>query len=149
MSQANSLNTTILSRRAAMASSIAAFSLLPGAAKATEAQDRPATAEEWAAMEFGPADWIQEPPTNEQWVNAINPHLVMARFAWHTCQKTKTELLDIIGDDAHADVIQEAMKGMEQAKAFFQYFVDTIDKAQCRIVCAGTTLEVRDDYASA
>lgn len=61
--------------------------------------------EAMAAIDFEPlkelpATW--QPPTNLQWAELANPHLISVRLAWLTLQKSKGELVDMaseLGDE--------------------------------------------------
>ena len=150
MEQAQKNIAALTSRRnfiksgSAVIASGAAFAL-PTAAIA-ETDDKPLTAEFCASLEFDPWVDCQKPPTNEQWIKAINPYLVSARIAWATCQKTKPELVKVIdglGEDE--EVWDEFYKGFKDAQQFFQYFHDLFEKAELRIICAGSVIELREE----
>jgi hypothetical protein len=62
---------------------------------------RPATAEEWASINFEPwahADDEWTPPTNEEWREAAKTHLVTVRLAWAMLYRTKAELVQGLKD---------------------------------------------------
>ena len=153
MVQANNAIAALTSRRNFLQSGSAAIAAgaalaLPTAAIAeTEAlEGKPLTAEFCASLEFEP--WVdsQQPPTNEQWIKAINPYLVSARIAWATCQKTKPELVKVIDDlGEDEEVWDEFYRGFKDAQAFFQYFHDLFKVAESRIICAGSVIELREE----
>ena len=139
-------NTTKLSRRTALASGVAG--LLAGGVGVAAAKDgdKPVTAEFCASMDFESATEIQQPPNNDEWIAFIYPHLVSARLAWITCQKTKPELIEIV-DTMDDETAKGMIDGIEAAERFFAYFQNLIKKATCRLIVAASVIEVRDREA--
>jgi hypothetical protein len=144
-----SKNTLKLSRRTALAGgALSAAGLLAGGAGVAAAKDgdKPITPEFCASLDFEPSTEIQKPPNNEEWTAFINPHLVTARIAWVTCQKTKPELIEIL-DEMDEETGKEMLDGIDAAERFFGYFQNLLEKAACRIIVAGSAIEVRDGTA--
>lgn len=71
--------------------------------------------EAMAAIDFEPlkdlpSTW--QPPTNLQWTELANPHLISVRLAWLTLQKSKGELVDMaseLGDETLMDLVAQPM----------------------------------------
>ena len=141
MAQAQNAIAALTSRRnflqsgSAVIAAGAALALPTAAIAETEALgDKPLTAEFCASLDFEPWVDCQKPPTNEQWIKAINPYLVTARIAWATCQKTKPELVKAIENlGEEEEVWDEFYKGLQDAKQFFQYFHDLFKVAESRL----------------
>jgi hypothetical protein len=105
---------------------------------------RPATAEEWASINFEPwahADDEWTPPTNEEWREAAKTHLVTVRLAWAMLYRTKAELVEGL-KDLGDECGNQMMDDFASAIHFFESTAKILNLAQTRIICAGTVLEV-------
>jgi hypothetical protein len=114
-----------------------------------QVQDHPMTAAECAAMNFEP--WSPEdlevckPPSNSEWNRMTHPHLVTLRIAWLTLAKTKPELVEMmrkLGENDEAGCAM--MDGFIAAIDFFKQVLMMLEKAEARIICAGSVIEVDD-----
>lgn len=106
--------------------------------------EKPATAEEWAALDFQPwthADDEWTPPTNEEWNQFRRNHLTTVRLAWISLYKTKAELMEIIkgiGDDGCGQLFNRFTK----TTYFLERTAQILHIAEARLIAAGTVLEV-------
>jgi hypothetical protein len=139
----------ILTRRQALtAGAVGTAGLMAGLAvnaKAAEAtdDDKPLTAEFCAGLDFEPWTELQMPPTNEEWVKLMNPHLVNARLCWHLLQQTKAGLVDIL-DGMDYEMLDETLNQIEGTEHFFEYFYNVLHKTRLRIIVAGPVIELRE-----
>jgi len=100
-----------------------------------------------AAIEFEPlkelpANW--QPPTNLQWADLANPHLISVRLAWLTLQKSKDELIDMtseLGDDALMELVAQIGRSAD----WFEGLHKLLASAECRIMCAYAANHSRED----
>jgi len=132
--------------RCATAAQLSALSIPPivGAG----AEEAPATAAQLATFDFEPWEELQIPPTNEQWCDAVNPHLISVRLAYN-CKKSKAELVELLGqwpeDDGDGEAFTEMMQGIKAAQDYFKYFVHVLESAEARIICSGSVVEFREE----
>lgn len=107
----------------------------------------PATVEQMAKLEFEAWPYTDEewkPPTNEEWANLANPHLVMVRIAWITMHKSKEELIEVISGLEESDVIDATMDGIDNTADYFDGLAQLMRGAQARMLCAGSMLAVAE-----
>ncbi|MEM1287116.1 MAG: hypothetical protein AAGH60_02065 [Pseudomonadota bacterium] len=102
------------------------------------------TDEEWAAMDFEPwthadDEWV--PPTNVEWAELANPHLVTIRLAWTTMYKTKPELMEIVEGLGEDGVLPGLMESMQGSIDYFTGVLAILEGAQARIIVAGMSVE--------
>jgi hypothetical protein len=84
-------------------------------------------------------DWT--PPTNEEWSQLANPHLVSVRLAWVTLHKSKEELIAVakgLGDQALMELVEQ----MGRSADWFEGLHKVLSSAECRIMCAYAALGV-------
>jgi hypothetical protein len=113
----------------------------------SKTKERAATAAEMAAMDFEP--WSPEdleafkPPSNVEFDEMAHAHLPTLRIAWLTLAKTKPELVEMLRKIDN-EIGGELMDGFISATAFFQQALTVLEKAEARILCAGSVLEIED-----
>jgi hypothetical protein len=110
------------------------------------AENKPATAEQWAAIDFEPwthaaDEWT--PPTNVEWHEIGENHLVTVRLAWALLYRTKDQLVEGLRELGEKDV-NRMMDDFMSATHFFESTAKILNLAQTRIICAGTVIEVED-----
>lgn len=96
---------------------------------------------EMAAIDFEPltdlpATW--QPPTNLQWSELANPHLISVRLAWLMLQKSKADLIGAVsalGDDASMELVAQIGRSAD----WFEGLHKLLASAECRIMCAYAT----------
>lgn len=100
-----------------------------------------------AALDFGPVEELAKgwlPPTNREWAQLANPHLISIRLAWLTLQKSKDELLamaDELGDQAVIELVGQ----IGQSADWFEGLHKLLAGAECRIMCAYAAQVSRED----
>jgi len=110
-------------------------------------ESEPASIETMAALEFAPwqrhaGEWT--PPSNAEWVNLANPHLVTLRLAWLTLHKSKGELIGVanqLGDEALMDLVGE----IGQSADWFKGLHELLSSAECRLMCAHAAASTEAD----
>jgi hypothetical protein len=96
----------------------------------------------FAQLDFQPVtDLAKEwtPPTNVEWVQLANPHLISVRLAWLTLQKTKDELIALsheLGDQALMELVGQIGRSAD----WFEGLHKLLASAECRIMCAYAAL---------
>ena len=139
-------------RRAVMAGLAAApVAGLPGvtaeAAAAVNGDEKPMTAEDFAAAEFEPwpADLLAlcEPPNNDEWTEMSLNHLIFIRIAWANLHQTKEVLIDGLRD-LDGDAGNALFDGFTAAIKLHKQAVKILEAAQLRILVAGSFLEVNE-----
>lgn len=91
-----------------------------------------------ATLEFRPWRALAEgwtPPTNEEWTNLANPHLVSVRLAWLTVHKSKDELI-AVADELGDEGLMELVGQIGQSADWFEALHMLLASAECRIMCA-------------
>lgn len=101
-----------------------------------------ATIEDLAGLAFEP--WRPEPggwspPTNAEWVDFANPHLISVRLAWLTLQKSKADLVAMC-DELDDEAMTELVKQLGQSADWFEGLHKVLASAECRIMCACAAL---------
>lgn len=94
--------------------------------------------EAMAKLDFAP--WRGDahgwtPPSNAEWADLANPHLVSVRVAWLTMHKTKEELVAVVetlGDDGLAELIGQLGRSAD----WFKGLHELLTAAEARIMCA-------------
>lgn len=103
-------------------------------AAATEEQ---ATLVQMAALDFEPwTDMSWSPPTSAEWSRLDNPYGFTLRIASKTVQKTKPELVAMIGD-MDDEVGGSLMNGFVDTITFFEGCLELLKCAETRILAAG------------
>lgn len=97
----------------------------------------PASIKDMAALEFMPWRGLEgwAPPTNAEWTNLANPHLISVRLAWLTVHKSKDELIavaDALGDQGLMEIVGQ----IGQSADWFEGLHQLLASAECRIMCA-------------
>ncbi len=103
--------------------------------------------ETMAELEFDPWEtdatgWT--PPTNAEWAQLANPHLISVRLAWLTLKKSKDELVAMaheLGDDALTGLVRQ----IGQSADWFEGLHKLLASAECRIMCAYAAHVSRED----
>ena len=109
---------------------------------ATPPPVEPASIDELAALEFAPWQGRAEgwtPPSNSEWANLANPHLISVRLAWVTLHKSKNELVSIaaeLGEEALMELVGQIGRSAD----WFEGLHKLLASAECRIVCAYAAL---------
>ena len=109
---------------------------------ATPPPVEPASIDELAALEFAPWQGRAEgwtPPTNEEWTNLANPHLISVRLAWLTVHKSKDELI-AVADELGDQGLMELVGQIGQSADWFDGMHKLLASAECRIMCAYAVL---------
>ncbi len=109
-------------------------------------EDTPATEAQWASMEFEPwehepGEWV--PPSNQEWAELANPHLISIRMAWITLYKRKSELMDVI-DRMDSDTGVTFLESLDSTAQFFKGILMILEAAETRFLCAGAAVLARD-----
>lgn len=100
-----------------------------------------------AAIEFEPLNGLAatwQPPTNLQWADLANPHLISVRLAWLSLQKSKAELVDMaaeLGDEALVELVGQIGLSAD----WFEGLHTLLAAAECRIMCAYAALATGRD----
>jgi hypothetical protein len=114
---------------------------------AAQTEDRPITAAEMAAFDFEPmcAEDLEKckPPSNAEFDKMAHAHMPTLRIAWLTLGKTKPELVEMMRQ-INNEVGVEMMDGFISATDFFKQALFLLEKAEARILCAGSVLEIED-----
>jgi len=98
------------------------------------------TEAEIAAIEFEP--WVHvtdewTPPTDEEWANLANPHLVTIRMAWMALYKTKPELVELV-DGLHKEgILEPLMDSLNETSKWFEGLCMIAKSALGRMCSAG------------
>ncbi|MGO9768424.1 MAG: hypothetical protein ACLPSW_02505 [Roseiarcus sp.] len=115
---------------------------------ATKTEDRPITAAEMAAVDFEPlcAEDLEKckPPSNAEFDEMVHDHMPTLRIAWLTLGKTKPELVEIMrsfDDESGCNLMDDFIS----ATAFFKQALFLLEKAEARMLCAGSVIEIEDD----
>lgn len=97
---------------------------------------------DFEALKDLPTTW--HPPTNLEWADLANPHLISVRFAWLTLQKTKGELVNMaseLGDPALMELVTQIGRSAD----WFEGLHKLLTSAECRIMCAYAARCSRED----
>lgn len=110
--------------------------------------------DEFAATEF--EAWVREedewtPPSNEEWVGLINPHLVTIRIAWYVLHKTKPELIDVVrkllteDDGEGKDMVTSTFDHLSSTSDMLKGMLSIVDTALARLIVAGMNIPHAED----
>lgn len=97
-----------------------------------------------ATLDFGPVSGLAErwsPPTNAEWADLANPHLISVRLAWLTLQKSKADLVAMC-DELDDDAMTELVNQIGRSADWFEGLHKVLASAECRIMCACAALSV-------
>jgi len=100
---------------------------------------------EFQPWTLGDREWT--PPSNEQWAELANPHLVSVRLAWLTLHKSKPELVAIanqLGDEA----LMELVADIGRSSDWFKGLHEILSAAECRLMCAYALSGVKTEAAT-
>ncbi|RUW62107.1 hypothetical protein [Mesorhizobium sp. M7A.F.Ca.US.008.03.1.1] len=132
------------SRRAMLIGAIASIPAMAGALAAeAPADDMPDA--EFAALDWKPWEHYEGefvPPTNDEWIEAINPTLVAIRLAWAVMYKTKPELITMLNEmdkepTGEGETLAAMMVGqIEDARIRIEALHDTLCGAFARCAVA-------------
>lgn len=95
-----------------------------------------------AVIDFEPLKELAEtwqPPTNLQWAELANPHLISIRLALLTLQKSKGELINMaseLGDKALMELVAQIGRSAD----WFEGLHKLLATAECRMMCAYAAL---------
>lgn len=136
------------SRRAMLAGLAAApVGGIPIGAAAAPNGEKPMTAEDYAAAEFEPwpADLLAECelPNNEKWAEISLQHVATIRCAWLMLSQPKDKIVAMLRDIDEKDGC-EMFDAFRAAIDFHKQAVKILEAAECRILVAGSYLEVNE-----
>ena len=113
----------------------------------TKTEDHPITAAEMAAADFDPmcAEDLEKckPPSNTEFDEMAHAHMPTLRIAWLMLGKTKPELVEMMRQ-INNEVGVEVLDGFISAIGFFKQALFLLEKAEARILCAGSVLEIEE-----
>lgn len=116
----------------------------PGSASASDWTDEEIA--KFAATEFEPWDVSDCPlPSNQEWIDGINPYLVSLRLAWATMGKTKAELVEIVEALEADDALRPMMDGLDSTERQMRGLYELASAAQARLLCAATVVNLRQE----
>jgi hypothetical protein len=119
---------------------------LPGVG-AEAAEEKLMTAEDYAAAEFEPwpADLLAtcEPPNNEKWAELSLQHVATIRCAWLMLSQPKDKMVAMLRD-VDEQIGCEMFDAFRAAIEFHKQAVKIFEAAECRILVAGSWLEVNE-----
>jgi hypothetical protein len=131
----------------ALPAAIATPAALP---PADAAEGELVTLEQMAAMNFEP--WVHRddewmPPSNEEWVADAHDRLPLVRFAWLLMYKTKDELEASVVriDETDGEMFETMISDLVNLRKRFQRLADVVNAAECRIMCAASAVEFREN----
>jgi len=112
------------------------------ARNAAEAQeDEDFSALEFEAWTHSPDEWT--PPTNKEWAELANPHLVCVRLAWTIMFKTKSELIQSASElieepsDSEGSMLIDIIDRLGYTSDYLKALLQIVEGAQLRVMCAG------------
>lgn len=85
-----------------------------------------------------------QPPTNDQWVKAINPHLITLRLAFASMFQSREETMAAMEGLEKDELFVPLMESIEDAIAFFTPILEVLQGAEARFLVAGSVLCLRD-----
>ena len=102
--------------------------------------------EECAALDFEPwpGDLIEKIPTNREWANLANPHLVAVRLALTLLAKSKAELVKIADGDDTPDTLERLLDHLDRSARWYREAVEIISSARARLLSAASVVALRD-----
>ena len=98
----------------------------------------PMTFEAW---QHEPGEWA--PPTNGEWAELANPHLINIRTAWVLMHKSKPEIMKFVRN-LDNETGGELMDQMIGSIEYFKGLVAILEGAEARILCAGSAVEMEE-----
>ena len=128
----------------AVAASAAALS--PAGPSAVSSESEIVTLEEMATMKFEPWSHSQDewsPLSDEEWAQAAPYLLPHVRMAWLLMYKTRAELeaaVVRINDADNEGLFEDLVNNFVRVRKFFEDFVTVLNAAECRVVCAASTV---------
>lgn len=132
-------DSTVADDREQLAANVAK---MVSAIEGVEEQDM--TTEELAATDF--TAWIYEkdewtPPSNIEWAELANPHLIMVRVAWHMLHKSKAELIEMVErmsrEESDENFLISTLDSLHNTVDWFRGMLSMCDAAVSRLVVAG------------
>ena len=93
--------------------------------------------------------WHRDPgvlPTNQQWADLANPHLVTLRLGLACMWQTKAELIESCfnKDDAMSDFVEH----LDRTAKMLEAYASLARSAQARLISALSVIDLRDRGAS-
>lgn len=119
-----------------------------------EPEPESASASDWtdeeiakfAATDWQPWDVSDCPlPSNQEWIDGINPYLVSLRLAWVTMGKTKAELVENVESLEADDALRPMMDGLDSTERQMRGLYELASAAQARLLCAATVASLRQE----
>ena len=107
-------------------------------------EEQDMSTEELAATDF--TAWIHEkdewtPPSNIEWAELANPHLIMVRVAWHMLHKSKAELIEMVErmsrEESDENFLISTLDSLHHTADWFRGMLSMCDAAVSRLVVAG------------
>lgn len=123
--------------------------------EAQSTAERPATIRELAAI-FDDQDFpiwdedsLEKLPSNQQWADLADPHMITVRIAAVVLSKRKAELLEIIAklemDETDGkSLIENLVPRFHETENFFKALLDTVEGAETRLLAAACKKAVMD-----
>ncbi len=111
------------------------------------AKEEPVTIEQMAAMNFEPWKHVADewsPPSNKKWADDASFVLPPVRIAWILMYQTKAELENIV-ETLEDEPFDEMVNGISDAKKFFEGFARVLAGAEGRLLCAASSVGVRQN----
>ena len=114
-----------------------------------EAPDRPATFEDYAALNWEPwkyeEDKWEPPASNEEWTKLAGLHLISARIAWAMAHQSKPELIETFRVLSSTDGHEVILGNMRLASDFFGHLHKLIDVGMIRYISAGAVVVAQSE----
>lgn len=130
--------------RRAMLGAIAAVPVMGAATEAFPATELTETIddmtdEQFAALRF--EAWVHtadewKPPTNVEWANLADPHLITIRIAWLIMHKTKPELVQMI-EGMDKDLFKTTFGRIDRTSEWLKGLDAIVTGAVARLACVG------------
>ena len=98
-----------------------------------------------AALEFEPINVSPaDLPSNDEWVEMINPHLVSLRISAILLSKRKDELVEHIGEMRGKNELDEMIGGLTGLSELMKFYHQFAETALSRVLSAWAVAELRD-----
>ena len=113
-----------------------------------ENSDRPATIEDYAAVNWAPWEHKEgemDPPSNKEWAQLTIPHLITLRIAWGLLHKTKAEAVEVFQEFESTGLAKELLERFGNTDDFFQGMQEMVETARLRFMSAGAAVVVSEN----
>ena len=108
-------------------------------------KSKPATAEDYAAADYGVIDFQGwKPPSNDEWRKMVNPDLINIRLAYIICSRTKAQNVEALRrmDD---ETFLDFCGGIRDIAKYLKSLAEMLEAAELRLLIAASAIEVADD----